>query len=168
MPLLSRFVLPTVTKRWGLCINPRNLTVFPQITPFFIDAPVLVVPRRSSPTRAQRRLPTPASSVAHLCPRHGGPPRRGGPPRHAAPAVPPLLGGDPGLLSSEATARRPSSSSAASYSWYAAPPPPPLVGPPLRPRSACVCPMAGQGAGGFALLTSAREMLALASIYNFI
>jgi hypothetical protein len=29
-----------------------------------------------------------------------------------------------------------------------------------------VCPMAGQGAGGFALLTSAREMLASASIYN--
>jgi hypothetical protein len=141
--------------------------------------------RRSSPTCTQRRLLPPASSAAptsalpvldvHLRPRHCGPPRRGGPPRHAAPASPPLLGGDrpPALLSSVAT--------------------PPLLGgdlasalllsggllqpvcraadasacrPPLRSPAGVRVPDGRPGAGGFALLTSAREMLASARIYN--
>jgi hypothetical protein len=40
--------------------------------------------------------------------------------------------------------------------------PPPLC----SRRPACVCPMAGRAARGFALLTSAREILASASIFN--
>jgi hypothetical protein len=69
-----------------------------------------------------------------------------------------LLGGDP----------RPSSSVAASYSRYASPPPPmpPLAGSPLLPPAGVRVPDGQSGAGGFALLTSARQMLASASIFN--
>jgi hypothetical protein len=189
---LSRVVTPTVTKgrkfaftasrtnapfvtvritnrdkKMGVLYKPLgHLTVFPQIAPFFLDAPVhtaaspcCAAPLLSDapllPTRAQRRLPMPASSAAptSALPAHLRP-RRNGPPRHAAPAVPPLLRGDPSLLSSAATARQPSSSAAASCSRYAAPPPPPTpprACPPLRSPTDVHVPDGRPGRGGFRL-----------------
>jgi hypothetical protein len=96
----------TRDKWWGVLYKPRrlpdqHLAVFPQIAslpPSSSSSPLLTVPvpdaplfsnapRRSSPTRAQRRLPPPASSAvptsaltdAHLRPRRSGPPRLGAP-----------------------------------------------------------------------------------------
>jgi hypothetical protein len=131
--------------------------------------------RHSSPTRAQCRLPPPASSAAptstltdaHLCPRRSGPPRLAAPAAPFRALIPPqrrprpalLLGGNP---------RQSSSSAVASCSRYVAPTSADVsaVGPLCGRRQACVCPMVGRAARGFALLTSAREILASASIFN--
>jgi hypothetical protein len=179
-------------KTWGVLYKPRrrfppNRLVLPPSSspPPLLIASVPNAPRRSSLTRSAAPPRHARSAVSYRqrarprrCPPSQSPTRISVPdamtlPDAAAlldspPPRPWSLGGDRVsalLLDSDP---RPSSSVAASCSRYVAlpPPTPPLASPPLRPPPACVCPMTGQRAGGFALQMSAREMLASASIFN--
>jgi hypothetical protein len=118
--------------------------------------------RRASPRRG-------APPRRGASPRCGASPQRGGPPQLATPAAPDplprqrppalLLGGGPS----------PPPRRLSSCSRYVAPPPPtpPLAGPPVRSPAGVRVPRWPVGPRwGFALLTSAREMLTSTSILN--
>jgi hypothetical protein len=116
--------------------------------------------RRSSPTRAQCRLPPSVSSAAPMSALTDAHLPDAAPLPDSLPALPTafLLGGDP----------RPSSSAAElhSCSLYAMPLPP-LAGPPVRSLAGVRVPRWPAGPRwGLVLLLSACEMLASASIFK--
>jgi hypothetical protein len=176
-------------KRWAFGINLRALNHFPPNRALLprrarphrlLSSPSCAAPlRRPAPPRharstisrhrrawPRRRLPSPCISVPDVGALRDAaalpdtPPRRPSSPQRRPRAGPPLLGADHapalllgcGLLQPVCRAATATDTSIDD----------PLCG----RRPTCMCLRADRGTGGFALLTSAREMLASASIYN--